>query len=56
MSVSKGDSMDRYIINITEEQYKKALSKFTLEEQELIKKMSKEFQNMICEMEKSKEV
>lgn len=46
--------MDRYIIDITEEQYQKVLSKFTPEKQELIKEMAKEFERLIKEIENSK--
>jgi len=43
--------MDRYLINITEEQHNKTMSKFLPEEQELIKEMAKDFQEILKEVE-----
>jgi hypothetical protein len=43
--------MDRYVINITEEQHNKTISKFTSKEQELIKEMAKEFTKLLNEIE-----
>jgi hypothetical protein len=47
--------MDRYIVNITEEQYQKSISKFSQEEQKLIKEMSKEFSKLLKEIEEDEE-
>jgi uncharacterized protein YpuA (DUF1002 family) len=45
--------MDRYNINITDEQYQKVISKFSPEDQERIKKMAKDFKKILDKLEEN---
>jgi len=43
--------MDRYIINITDEQGNEIMSKFSPEEQKLIKEIAEDFSKLLKEIE-----